>query len=70
MIFPKFIISSCDNHKSITVYETKDLKDAFKVALHIADALVIDLLDATKKGNFQWVEKAKLREKGVIHHTA
>ncbi|MHA7841804.1 MAG: hypothetical protein ACX93I_00700 [Winogradskyella sp.] len=58
-----------DHNRKITVYETKDQKDAFDVASHIADALLIDLLDATEKGNFKWVDKDKLRDEGVIIHT-
>jgi hypothetical protein len=58
-----------DNNKKITVYETKDQREAFEVASHIADALLIDLLDATEKGDFKWVDKSRLREEGVIVHT-
>ncbi|MAB47123.1 MAG: hypothetical protein CMC05_00650 [Flavobacteriaceae bacterium] len=58
-----------DNNKKITVYETKDQADAFNVASHIADALLIDLLDATEKGDFKWVDKDKLRDEGIIVHT-
>ncbi|GAB4154586.1 MAG: hypothetical protein Tsb0033_02760 [Winogradskyella sp.] len=58
-----------DNNKKITVYGTKDQKEAFEVASHIADALVIDLLDATEKGDFKWVDKTKLREEGIIVYT-
>lgn len=58
-----------DNNKKITVYETKNQEDAFDVASHIADALLIDLLDATEKGDFKWVDKDKLRDEGIVIHT-
>jgi len=53
-------------NKKITVYKTKNVKDAFDVAAHISDALLIDLLDATEKGNFKWVDKDLYRDKGEI----
>jgi hypothetical protein len=55
-----------EQNKKITVYKTKDVKDAFDVASHIADALLIDLLDATEKGDYKWVDKQTLREQGEI----
>jgi hypothetical protein len=58
-----------DNNKKINIYGTKNIKDAFNVASHIADALLIDLLDATEKGDFKWVDKDKLRDEGIIVHT-
>ncbi|NRA91585.1 MAG: hypothetical protein HRU26_02705 [Psychroserpens sp.] len=57
-------------NKKITDYETKTFADAFDVALHIADALLIDLLDATVKGDFKWVDKEELRKTREIIHTA
>lgn len=53
-------------NKKITVYKTKHIKDAFEVASHIADALLIDLLDATEKGDYKWVDKTIYREKGEL----
>lgn len=53
-------------NKKLTVYKTKNLRDAFDVASHIADALLIDLLDATEKNDYKWVDKDILREKGEI----
>lgn len=55
-----------DRNKKFAVYSTTNLKDAFDVASHIADALLIDLVDATEKGNYKWVDKVTLREKGEI----
>lgn len=54
------------NNQKLTVYKTKDIKDAFNVASHIADALLIDLLDATEKNDFKWVDKDILRKKGEL----
>ncbi len=55
-----------ERNKKITVYKTKQVKDAFEVASHIADALLIDLLDATEKGDYKWVDKNHLRTHGDI----
>ncbi|MBR9913214.1 MAG: hypothetical protein GYB32_00070 [Algicola sp.] len=55
-----------DRNKKFPVYATNNLKDAFDVASHIADALLIDVLDATKKGDYQWVDKNILRDEGKI----
>ncbi|MEH6534839.1 MAG: hypothetical protein V7719_00495 [Psychroserpens sp.] len=55
-----------DRNKNFTAYAATNLKDAFDVASHISDALLIDLLDATEKGNFKWVDKDIYREKGEI----
>lgn len=55
-----------DQNKKLTVYKTKDVRDAFDVASHIADALLIDLLDATIKNDYKWVDKHILRNKGEI----
>lgn len=58
-----------NKNKHFTIYHTNNLNDAFDVASHIADALIIDILDATEKGNFQWVDKDVLRDKGEIVYT-
>ncbi|MBR9845177.1 MAG: hypothetical protein GYB35_03275 [Algicola sp.] len=58
-----------ERNKKITVYKTEDIKDAISVASRLADALFIDVLDATKKGDFKWVDKDILREKGEIKYT-
>ena len=55
-----------ETNRKITAYKTKDIKDAFDVASHIADALLIGLLDATEKGDYKWVDKDILRESGKI----
>lgn len=57
-----------EKNKKITVYKTKNINDAFDVASHIADALLIDLLDATTKGDYKWVDKDVLRENGAIEY--
>nr|WP_321247555.1 hypothetical protein [uncultured Psychroserpens sp.] len=58
-----------ERNKKITIYKTENIKDAFDVASHIADALAIDLLDATVKNDYKWVDKDALREKGEIIYT-
>ena len=58
-----------DRNQKFTAYSTTSLKDAFDVASHIADALAIDLLDATVKNDYKWVDKDTLREKGEISYT-
>ena len=58
-----------ENNKKVTVYKTKTLKDAYDVALHIADTLDIDILDATEANNYKWVDKEILRKKGEIKYT-
>lgn len=57
-----------DNNRQVTIYNTEDVRHAFDVASHIADALMIDLLDATEKGNFKWVDKVQYRTNGEILH--
>lgn len=41
--------------KSISVH--LDLESAFELANKIANGLEVNLLDATEKGNFKWIEK-------------
>ena len=43
--------------KKITVSVHLDAKSAFQLASSIANGLEIDILDATEKGNFKWIEK-------------
>jgi len=57
-----------EHNSKITIYKTADAKEAFDIASHIADALNIDFLDATKKGNFRWVDKDNYRTHGQILH--
>lgn len=37
-----------DRNKKITAYSTTDKEDAFKVARHISELLIVDILDATE----------------------
>lgn len=55
--FEIYVWLSETNKKSISVH--LDLESAFSYALKIANGLDVDLLDATEKGNFKWVEKEK-----------
>lgn len=56
--FEIYVWLSGTNKKSISVH--LDLESAFSYALKIANGLEVDLLDATEKGNFKWVEKDKV----------
>ena len=56
--FEIYVWLSETKKKSISVH--LDLESAFSYALKIADGLKVDLLDATEKGNFKWVEKEKV----------
>jgi hypothetical protein len=58
-----------DRNQKFTAYSTSNIKDAFDVASHIADALAIDLLDATVKNDYKWVDKDALRDTGEIIYT-
>jgi len=63
--FPIVIINLFyDTNKKIEVYKSNDKQDAFNTALHFADALEIDMLDATITGDFKWMDKDAYREKG------
>lgn len=50
-----------DRNKKLTVYKTNGIHDAFDVAFHIADALLVDVLDATVKNDYRWVDKDAYR---------
>ncbi|KAF2080437.1 hypothetical protein [Flavobacterium sharifuzzamanii] len=41
------------------MYSFEDKESAFQFSLNLSNKLNIDLLDATEKGNFKWVEKEK-----------
>lgn len=47
--------------KKETVSVHLDATSAFKLASSIADGLGVDILDATEKGNFKWIEKENLK---------
>ncbi|SHL30136.1 hypothetical protein SAMN05444366_0279 [Flavobacterium saccharophilum] len=46
-------------NKKVSVH--LDVASAFNLANSIADGLEVDLLDATEKGNFKWVDKDNLK---------
>ena len=57
-----------DRNKKIKVYQTNSLEDAFEVAFHIADALMIDVLDATRKNDYRWVDTEAYRsDKQIVY---
>ncbi len=55
-----------NNIINLFVLQNKD--EAFKNAYTIANKLDIDLLDATNKGNHQWVDKIYYEKEGEIKH--
>jgi hypothetical protein len=55
-----------NTNQKVTVYSTTDIKEAFDVASHFADALDINLLDATTKNDYKWVDKIVFRENGEL----
>lgn len=44
------------------MYSFENKEAAYQFALDISNKLNIDLLDATEKGNFQWIEKQDLNK--------
>ena len=49
-------------NKHYKMYSFENKEAAYQFALEISNKLNIDLLDATEKGNFQWIEKQNLNE--------
>jgi len=54
-----------NRNKRLEAYRTYDKKDAFDTALHFADALYLDILDATISDS-EWIDNDILRTKGEI----
>lgn len=57
-----------NSNKKIEAYTSYNVKDAFNVGHHLADALQTDLLDATVTGDFKLVDKDFYRETGSVKH--
>lgn len=57
-----------DTNKKIEAYTSYDMKDAFDVGHHLAEALLTDLLDATTTGDFKLVDKDVYRETQTIKY--
>ena len=57
-----------DTNKKIEAFTSYDMKEAFNVGHHLAEALITDLLDATISGDFKLVDKDVYRETGTIKH--
>lgn len=57
-----------NRNKRLEAYRTYDKKDAFDTALHFADALYLDILDATVS-NSDWVNVDELRNTGKITYS-
>jgi hypothetical protein len=49
-------------NKHYKMYSFENKEAAYQFALDISNKLNIDLLDATEKGNFQWIEKQNLNK--------
>lgn len=48
-------------NKHYKMYSFENKEAAYQFALNISNKLNIDLLDATQKGNFQWIERQNLK---------
>lgn len=57
-----------NRNKRLEAYRTFDKMDAFDKALHFADALYLNILDATIHGS-EWVDKDVLRDSEELLHT-
>ncbi len=55
-----------DRNKHWELYEEFNYKDAFKIAFELSELLNIDLLDATVKNNFKWIDKKASKETSKI----
>lgn len=54
-----FIFGKWKKHYKMYDFDNKEA--AYQFALDISNKLNIDLLDATEKGNFVWIEKENLK---------
>ena len=59
-----------DRNKKISAYRTNNIKDAYEVAFHISDALMVDVLDATVKNDFRWLDKDLYKDKNEIAYVS
>lgn len=57
-----------DTNKKIDAFTSYDMKEAFDIGHHLAEALQTDLLDATIIGDFKLVDKDIYRETRTIKH--
>lgn len=53
-------------NKHWDLYEEFNYKDAFRIAFELSELLNIDLLDATERHNFRWIDKNATKEKGEV----
>lgn len=58
-----------ETNKKYEIYTSYNKKDAFDKASYIAEILMIDLLDATKTGDFKWMDKEAYKKTGQIVYT-
>ena len=52
----------CNNNHHFTLYTENNFELAMEMAYDLSEKLDIDLLDATIKGDFKWIEKEELKQ--------
>lgn len=57
-----------NKNKHWDLYEEFNFKDAFLIAFELSELLKIDLLDATVRNNFRWVDKKATIESGEMKY--
>lgn len=67
-----FKVNIFDNqNKHLTLYKHADYKRAYLMAIDLSNQLSVDLLDATKPHDYQWVDKVKsLEQKKLVYQDA
>lgn len=50
----------CQGNKHYNIFEFDEFKPAFDFGLQYSNKLNIDLLDASERGNFKWIDKSEL----------
>ncbi|AOW20927.1 hypothetical protein [Urechidicola croceus] len=55
-------------NKHVKIFQYSDFDDAMKEAFEFSEELNIDLLDASEKNNFSWVDKEVFKKSGKIVH--
>ena len=52
-----------DRNKHFELYEENDYKEAFIIGYELSEELNIDLLDATERNNYKWIDKDEWKAK-------
>ena len=55
-----------NENKHWDLYEEFNFEDAFKIAFELSELLNIDLLDATVRNDFKWIDKKASKDTGKI----